>query len=181
MSDLVLIGRIAKIHGLRGEVIIALAGGDPARFVPGARLFLDEAGAEPVVLARIAVRERSIAARFEGISDRTAAEPLLGRMLYQKAEDLPPLPEGEYYHFQLLGLAVTRSDGRPLGKVEAVFEIAGTDLFEVVGDEGTWLVPGRKEFVAWVDMEKREMRLTDREDLLLSQKDVTRRSSASPS
>lgn len=168
-ADLVLVGRILKAVGLRGGVLVAHFGGDPARFVPGTRLFLDASGSEEVTVSRMREREGNLLLRLEGRADRTAVEGLAGRQLYRRASELPPPPPGEFYHYQLIGLEVVKADGGRLGRITAIWELPGNDIFEVEGPEGSWLIPGRKEFVAWVDPQKGEMRLTERNDLLSAQ------------
>jgi len=168
-SGRVVVGRIARIFGLRGEVLVLPTGEDPARFAAGSVLYLDESGPETLTVARVREREGGLLLRFEGRLDRTAVEDLARRTLYQDASALPPLPEGVYYHFQLVGLRVTRPDGSELGRLRDVLEGPEHDLYEVQGSAGEWLIPGRREFVAWVDLENGELRLTDRADLLEAQ------------
>ncbi len=176
MTQRVVVGWVVKAFGIRGEVAVEAAGGDPARFAPGTELFLDETGPDSLIIAGMRVvagprpGSRAFLLCFEGRPDRTAVEDLARRTLYQSADRLPPLSEGEYYHFQLVGLAVTGPDGQALGRLETVLDGPAADLYEVRGPSGTWFVPARKEFVAWVDLEKREMRLTDRADLLEAQR-----------
>lgn len=169
-ARLVLIGRIVKAHGIRGEVVVAATGDDPARLRPGATV--RSGGAETSVRAVEGCRWTggSWIARLEGCDDRNAAEALVGTSLFVEAGALPPLPDGEYYRFQLEGLRVTASDGAEVGRVAGVIELPGQDLFEVAGPGGTLLVPGRREFIEWIDLEKGELRLKDRADLLEAQR-----------
>jgi len=106
---------------------------------------------------------------FDEVTVRDAAELLAGRSLFIEEASLPPLPEGEYYQFQLVGLAVTRSDGMEVGRVSRVIDMPGHDLLEVQGASGEFLVPMRREFVEWIDLERVEIRLADRTDLLEAQ------------
>ncbi len=70
-------------------------------------------------------------ARFEGISDRSAAEALRGQLVEIDRDKLPPLGEGEYYHADLIGLACVDGDGKPLGTVVALENFGAGDLLEV--------------------------------------------------
>jgi 16S rRNA processing protein RimM len=165
----VIVGRILKVFGVRGQVVVEAMGDDPERFAPGTSLFLDEMGNESVSIREARHHGDGYLIVFDGRPDRTAVEELAGRTLFQMASRLPPLPEGTYYHFQLVGLRVTRSDGALLGTLDQVLSTAGSDLYEVHGVAGEWLIPGRKEFIEWIDLDKGELRLCDRVDLLEAQ------------
>jgi 16S rRNA processing protein RimM len=185
----VLIGRILKAHGIKGEVTFSAAGDDPGSLRPGLVAYLSEkgggvgagAGVETGGEAGGATGDESLTVRaardgyrswllsFDEVTDRDAAELLAGRSLFIEEASLPPLPEGEYYQFQLVGLAVTRSDGTDMGRVSRVIDMPGHDLLEVRGALGEFLVPMRREFVEWIDLERGEIRLADRADLLEAQ------------
>jgi 16S rRNA processing protein RimM len=162
----VVVGRILKPHGVQGEVLVLPTGDDPARFAPGEALFLDEAGGESLTVATCRPANGAYRVAFAGVSDRGAAEAIAGRELYQKTERLPELPDGTYYHYQLVGLEVRRADGRRLGEVAKVVELPGGDLYQVRGGEQEWMIPARSEFIDGVSLERGEIRLRDREDLL---------------
>jgi 16S rRNA processing protein RimM len=85
---------------------------------------------------------------LEGVTDRTAAESLVGARLYVEADELPQLPAGEFYWHQLLGLRVTAPDGTSLGTVLHVTRAGAHDVIEVGVPEQSWLVPFVK---AWVE------------------------------
>jgi 16S rRNA processing protein RimM len=173
----VLIGRILKAHGIQGEVTFAAAGNDPGSLRPGLVAYLGERGGErgdgsgdeSLTLRSVRAVDRFWLLCFDEVRDRDSAESLTGRALFVDEESLPPLPEGEYYQFQLVGRVVTRSDGNELGRVSRVIDMPGHDLLEVQGPAGELLVPMRREFVEWIDLERGEIRLADRADLFEAQ------------
>jgi len=132
----VAVGRIRKVFGIRGEVLIEATGDDPDRFAPGVTLYLGEAGPESVTIEDARESQGAWLVRFRSRPDRSAVEDLAGLWVYRESKELPTLGEGEYYHFQLVGLLVTRSDGTPLGRIESILESPGTDLYEVRGAVG---------------------------------------------
>ncbi|MDM7914120.1 MAG: ribosome maturation factor RimM, partial [Candidatus Eisenbacteria bacterium] len=164
------VGRILKAHGVRGEVVVSATGNDPGRLQPGLEVFLDVAGTDSLRVEASRWIERGWLVRFEGRPDRDAVEELAGVSLYLEIDRLPPLPEGEYYQFQLEGLAVRTAGGEVLGRIEQVLDLPGGDVYEVQGPAGIWLIPGRREFIECVDLERGELRLTDRGDLLEAQR-----------
>ncbi len=81
-------------------------------------------------------------ARFAEVADRTAAEALRGTTLSVPREALPPLGPGEYYHADLIGLAVVDTEGAPVGTVLAVENYGAGDLLEIEKpDRRTFMVP----------------------------------------
>ena len=105
MGRLILVGRIAAAHGLRGLVKLQSFTGEPAaigRYGP----LLDAAGKRRFEVTVQNLVKGGVVARIAGVEDRNAAEKLRGIELYLPREALPPAAEGEYYHADLLGLAV---------------------------------------------------------------------------
>ena len=89
----------------------------------------------------------------EGVSDRTAAEKLRGSYLKIPPEKLTPLPEGRYYHFQLMGLKVLTEEGEVLGRVEEVLD-TGSNLVLTVGrGRDELLLPFIDDVILDVDLE----------------------------
>ena len=87
-------------------------------------------------------------ARFEGVDNRNAAEALRGTTLSVDREALPTLDEGEYYHSDLLGLAVVSDGGEPVGTVHAVENFGATDIVEIAKPDGKkFMVPLTREAV----------------------------------
>jgi len=139
VGRLILVGRIAGAHGLRGLVKLQSFTGEPAaigRYGP----LLDAAGGRRFEVTVQNLVKGGVVARIAGIDDRNAAEKLRGIELYLPRDALPPAAEGEYYHADLLGLAVELADGRPLGRVQAVENFGAGDLLTI---ERPGRAPGR--------------------------------------
>ena len=155
-----------RAHGVLGDVLVDPTGEDPERFAPGTRLWVDPTSPERLTVKSRRGNSSGYRVLFEGVPDRDAAEELKGVVLYQDPDALPKLPKGQYYHFQLVGLAVMRADGSRLGEITRVIAMPAGDLYQVQEGAEEWLIPGRPEFVDWIDLEKGEVRLQDRADLL---------------
>ena len=81
-------------------------------------------------------------ARFAGIDNRTAAEKLRGTTLSVSRNDLPPLEDGEFYHSDLIGLAVVTDSGEPVGEVRAIENSGATDIVEIEKPDGkSFMIP----------------------------------------
>src|SRR5690349_8535225 len=104
---LLVIGRIVRPHGLRGEVVVDVRTDEPEqRFAAGSVLVTDPPAAPLTVEAARPHQGRLIVA-FEGVSDRTVADELRGLLLYVDAADVPPYTDpDEFGDHELIGLAV---------------------------------------------------------------------------
>ena len=95
--------------------------------------------------------------RLSGIEDREAAAELRGRLLAIAESELEPLPEGQYYRFQLIGLTVISTGGEELGRVTEVLSTGANDVYVVSGDRGELLLPATDEVVREIDLEAGRM------------------------
>ncbi|MCF6390739.1 ribosome maturation factor RimM [Mycobacterium sp. MBM] len=135
------IGRIAKAHGVTGEVVVDVRTDDPAdRFAPGSVLRGRKPRGGPERTYVIdAVREHAgrLLVRLGGIGDRTAADELRGTLFLVESADLPPIDDpDEFYDHQLEGLAVRTVDGTAVGTVTEVLHTAAGELLSVQTPEG---------------------------------------------
>lgn len=94
---------------------------------------------------------------FEGIEDRDAAETLRNCWLEAPRDSVPPLPEGEYYHFELVGCRCRDRREGDLGEVVAVIEDGGGLLLEVESSEGHLLIPFVQAYLERVDVAEGEI------------------------
>jgi 16S rRNA processing protein RimM len=124
---------VAGAHGIKGEVRLKLFSDSAESLSRHGKLYV---GGEERLL--IAARDggKSAVARFEGISDRSAAEALRGSLVEVDRDALPPLEEGEYYHADLIGLPAVDSSGTPVGTVAAVENYGAGDLLEIETADG---------------------------------------------
>ena len=149
----VVVGRIGKAHGIRGDVTVEVRTDEPERrFAIGATLHTQHD--TPLVVADARDHSGVLLLRFQGIDDRTAAESLRGALLEADVDpNATPDDEDEFYDRQLVGLAAVHADGRSLGTVAEVIHLPGHDLLAVHSDErGEVLVPFVHEIVTEVDL-----------------------------
>lgn len=145
-DDRIVIGRVTKAHGLKGEVVVKPLTDLTERFAVGAEVLLDGA---PTTIATARPHQGRQLLRFEGVTDRDEAELLRGRELAVVRGDLD---DAEYFFaHELVGMTVADEDGNVLGEVTDLIEIpalAGYDLLEVTGEDGdTWLLPDSDDLV----------------------------------
>jgi 16S rRNA processing protein RimM len=156
----VVVGRITKAHGLRGEVTVQVFSDNPDRFAEGARVYLED-GRELRVLASRWTGSRLLVV-FEGVVDRDAADRLRGRSLVVPRSMLPELPDGEYWPHELIGCEVVTEAGRSLGRVSDVIENPANDLWAAVDEDGVeTLIPAIREVVVDVDLASGRIRVRE--------------------
>jgi 16S rRNA processing protein RimM len=128
------VGRVGRPHGLRGEVAVEVRTDDPAgRFAVGSMLATEPAERGPLTVASARWHSGRLLIAFEGCRDRDAAEALRGTLLQIDSADLNPLgdPE-EFYDHDLIGLRVVTVAGEDVGTVADVLH-HGQDLLVVDG------------------------------------------------
>ncbi|MGK2880110.1 MAG: ribosome maturation factor RimM [Mycobacterium sp.] len=135
------IGRIAKAHGISGEVVVEVRTDDPGdRFAPGSVLRARRPrGGPETTLTVESAREHGnrLLVRLSGVSDRNTADLLRGNVFVVDTSELPPIDDpDEFYDHQLEGLRVVTVDGRELGAVEEVLHTGAGELLAVKSDAG---------------------------------------------
>jgi 16S rRNA processing protein RimM len=149
------VGRIGRAHGIRGDVFVAVRTDDPeARFAAGSVLATDPAEAGPLTVAEARNHSGKLVVSFAGYTDRTAAETLRGVRLVIDSDDLEPTDDPDEYHdHELVGLVAALGDGTPLGAVTEVVHGPAGDLLAIAREGGgEVLVPFIHEFVPEVDL-----------------------------
>jgi 16S rRNA processing protein RimM len=170
----VVVGRIGKPHGIRGEVTVDVRTDEPERrFAPGARLRAQPPrGSASTLTALTVARTRwhqgVLLATFEELSDRTAAEAARGLLLHVTLDpDESPDDPDEFYDHQLVGLAAYDQDGALLGEVSGLVHGGAQDLLTVRTPDGREaLVPFVKALVPLVDVPGGRVVIADRPGLV---------------
>jgi 16S rRNA processing protein RimM len=150
----VVIGRIGRPHGVRGEVTVEVRTDDPdLRFAPGAVLLTDPADRGPLTVAGHRWHRDVLLLALDGVESREAAELVRNTLLLVETSQLPALDDpDDYYDHQLVGLAARLTDGTVLGEVIAVSH-EGSDLLVVQRpDDGELLIPFVRAIVPTVDV-----------------------------
>jgi 16S rRNA processing protein RimM len=149
------VGRIAKAHGVRGEVAVENRSDNPDRWAPGSVMF-DETGRTFTVGSVRPHGDRLLVA-FDEVPDRTAAEALAGTTLVVPESWLPALRDGEWWAYAAEGLRVRTEDGRTLGSVREVLHYPAQDLWRIVAEDGNEiLLPAVDELIVSIDLDGRD-------------------------
>ena len=153
MSDLICVGAIAGAFGVQGEVRIKSFTADPEAIADYAPLTSEDGSRSFDVQLTRAIAQ-GFAARLSGVRSKEEADALKGLRLFAPRDRLPALPDDEFYHADLIGLAVFDTGGKQLGPVKAVLNHGASDLLEVQvpGASATVLVPFTLAVVPTVDL-----------------------------
>jgi 16S rRNA processing protein RimM len=167
-NEMVLVGRIARPHGMRGQVIV-----NPEtdfvddRFVSGATMWVrSAAGEETLTITSARVQNGRPVIGFEGFSSIEEAERLAGLELRVPEDALRPLGEGVYYQHQLVGCAVETVGGSSIGEVSRVDGGTGGSLLVVRGTQGEVLIPFAQPICVEIDIAGRRIRIDPPDGLL---------------
>ena len=157
------LARIAKPHGLTGEVSVQVFTDFPERMA-GSEVFVDGPGGDRLIrveTVRGLTGSRAIL-KLEGVADRDQAEKLRDSVLNVSRDRIPELPEGQYYDFQIVGLRVVTADGRDLGRITEVLRTGANDVY--LTDQV--LVPAVDRFIRSIDLERGAMVVEGLDELL---------------
>jgi 16S rRNA processing protein RimM len=167
-DDMVLVGRVARTHGLRGDVVV-----QPEtdfieeRFQVGETLWTRSMGRDEtltVVAARVQSGRPVVA--FEGLVGIDAVERLVGQELRVPEASLQPLAPGRFYEHQLVGCAVETVSGDAVGIVERVDGGPGGSRLVVAGSRGEVLIPLAEHICRDIDTSGKRIRVDPPDGLL---------------
>ena len=153
-----IVGETHRPHGLAGEIAVSSLTDFPDRFKEGAVLYLNPPipEIEKLVIERITETPRGYLVKFAGISSREAAEAIGKRSLVVPAEEASPLPEGDIWIHDIIGIEVHTLDGEFLGSVRDVLRTGSNDVY-VVQNGKEYLIPAIADVVKEISLEDNKM------------------------
>ena len=163
------VGRVARAHGLRGDVVINPETDFPdSRFRVGSVVYRSAGGgrAETLRVATVRFHRGRPIVRFEGIDSIDEAEPLAGLELRIPVAALEALPAGSFYRHDLTGCRVETRSGEVVGQVDHVEGVAETSRLVIATDEGEVLVPLAAEICVRIDIGQKVIVIEPPEGLL---------------
>ncbi|MGV1014067.1 MAG: ribosome maturation factor RimM [Methyloceanibacter sp.] len=164
-DERLLMGEIGAAQGLKGEVRLRAYTQEPAGIAAYGPLE-DETG-RTIEIETVRVTPKALIARIKGVTTREAAEALNRTKLYLPRARLPASEEDEWYHADLVGLAVVDQRGAPIGAVVAIHNFGAGDILEIkpASGEANMLVPFNSATVPEVDIAQGRIVLVPPEEL----------------
>ncbi|MFH1638823.1 MAG: ribosome maturation factor RimM [Chloroflexota bacterium] len=172
-KEFITIGCIVSPWGIDGKLKVKVLTDFPERFSRHARVYIKE---KAIAVEDISWQKGMAIVKLETVDGIKAAEALVGEDIKINDSQLHPLPEGSYYHFDLIGLMVFTTTGEPLGRITGILSAAGADSYVIKGKTGEILIPATTEVIKSIDLDNRKMTIEAIPGLLdLNQKANTNR------
>lgn len=166
MTDLVLVGRVARAHGNRGQVIVNLETDFPHERFRVDGIVLVGADATPRRIRAVRFHQGRPVLALEGVETMNDAEALAGQELKVPAGDAGALPPGTFYHYDLVGCEVRDTSGQAIGRVTAVEGTMEASRLVVEGRRAEVLIPLVAEICVSIDLPSRSIVVKPPEGLI---------------
>jgi 16S rRNA processing protein RimM len=153
--DEIVIARLVKARGIRGEVACVVETDFPERFseLEEASVRMPDGMRRTLKVEDHWFHKDRVILKFEGYDTMTAARSLVGGRLVISERDLKPLTDGEFFEHQLIGSIAVTSDGQSLGQVTGLLRTGGTDVLVMLSEDGRErLIPFADEICTSVDV-----------------------------
>ena len=155
--DFLVVGKIFRPHGIRGEMLMQVLTDFPDRLQEGVTIYLGE-NHSPQVIRSLRWHRNALIVAIESTIDPESVGALRNQLVYVRSDDRPPLPAGEYYHHQILGLKVKTIDDRFLGDLVQILETGANDVFIVRQEQGSEiLIPAIPDVICKIDLQEGEI------------------------
>lgn len=162
------LGRVAKLHGFKGEVSLFLDVTNPEDYRSLDAVFIDiNNHLTPFFIESLKLKNKGFAAvKFEGVTDENAAKAILRKDVYLPAQILPELEGVHFYDHEVIGFTVMDSLHGDVGVIEQVIDLKANPLLQVLKDEKEILIPLLEGLVTKVDRDKKELHIKAPEGLI---------------
>ena len=169
--EYVAIGQILAPWGNKGKLKVEVATAfSQQRFVPSSKIYINR---QPMTIDSTEWRNGKAIIKLSSIDSIEEAQKLRGQAIEIHHSQLQPLPEGQYYHFQLIGLEVETIQGELLGEITEILTTKSNDVYIVNGDRGEILIPAIDDVVKSIDLNQGRIIIKAIEGLLsLNQKEA---------
>jgi len=159
VEERISVGKVVATHGIKGEIKVIPLTDFPNRFRPGTRLIAEKGDCiTNVTVTRARSQGKQIIIKLAEINDVQLAEKLCGSVLKVEPWEVEPLPEGRYYHFQIIDCKVISTGGVFLGRVTDILTTGANDVYVVQSsNEKEILIPALKTVVKQVNTDKKEI------------------------
>ena len=153
--DYLRIALIARPHGVQGSVKLLPLSEDMNRYHGLKEAYLERNGQyQPITLSDVGVQPDAVYARLSCCPDRNTAETLRNLYICVDRANAIKLPKGRYFISDIIGCAVTDTEGKQYGKLTDVLETGANDVYVIKGDK-TLMVPALKKLLSSVDIQEK--------------------------
>ncbi len=156
-DDFILLGKVTRAHGIRGEIKVYPYSDDPGNFRQYRVLYLaagEDAPRRPFVNEQARIQGNQVLLRLEGCVSRNQAEELVGEQVWLRREDLPEPAEDEFYLHELEGKLVVTEEGDAVGEVTGIMVTGAHDILVVRDGSREHLLPLVSEFLVRIEADR---------------------------
>ncbi|MBE0671298.1 MAG: 16S rRNA processing protein RimM [Anaerolineales bacterium] len=147
------IGFLRRPHGVSGEIIMDLHTDFPERIKAGRKVYIGEKY-EAATFGSVRVHGDGLLVSLRGYDTPETVGGFRNQWVYVKAREVPPLPEGQHYKYELIDLDVVDDNGTTLGKLAEILETGANDVYVVRSEAGEEiLLPAIPSVILNVDMQ----------------------------
>ena len=151
------VGRLGRPHGVHGEIYLQVLSDFPERIQVDKIVFVGP-DQQPLRICATRPHRNNLLVSFDGFSNREAVGKLHNHLVFVRRDSIPALPDGEYYHHQLIGLRVVTEEGQLLGKLVEILETGANDVYVVRPKSGREiLLPAIRSVISSVNLERGEI------------------------
>ena len=149
--EFITIGEILAPWGTKGKLKVAVATNFPQRFAPSSKVYVNR---QPMTIDSTEWQKGKAIIKLNAIDSIEDAEKRRGQLVEIQRSPLHLLPEGQYYHFQLIGLEVWTTQGELLGNITEILTTQSNDSYVASGAKGEILIPAIEDVIKSIDLDK---------------------------
>ena len=161
--EFITIGQILAPWGVKGKLKVRVVTDFPQRFAPSSKIYINR---QPMSIDSAEWHKDKVIIKLNQIDTVEAAQKLRGQPVEIHHSQVYPLPEGQYYHFQLIGLEVWTTRGELLGNITEILTAESNDNYVVSGAKGEILIPAIEDVVKSIDLDSGRITIEPIEGLL---------------
>jgi len=161
--EFVTVGQILAPWGVKGKLKVKVITDFPQRFALSSKIYINR---QPMTIDSAEWHKGKVIIKLNQIDTIEAAQRLRGQPIEIHHSQLYPLPEGQYYHFQLIGLEVWTTQGELLGNITEILTTESNDNYVVSGAKGEILIPAIEDVVKSIELDSRRITIEPIEGLL---------------
>ena len=173
-NDLLPIGKVIKLHGVKGSVKVKYYGADPDSFSHYRNIFVQdgEGNLKPYEVVHAVSHARLLILQLKGMERVEDVEPLVGKEILIRRDVLPPLEEDEYYWTDLLGMTVETEGGKKIGTLKEILPTGANDVYVIEGRRGEICLPATGDVIKDVDFQRKVIKAHRMEGLWETEDEV---------
>jgi len=151
------IGKLQRTHGVKGEIVMEVMTDFPEKILPGNIVYIGSKQ-QPYEISGVRPAADKILVSFKGFNDCDQVSILRNQIVSIKTEDANQLPEGEFYHHEIIGMTAVDEDGKLIGTISEILVTGANDVYIINKENGEeLLLPAIRDAVRSIDRTTRRM------------------------